>query len=94
MKVGRILLVSALAVLLAGCQITIGNVKNHDIEPRVFNKPGLSQDEMTQDSIACQDKAVAAAYTSENYSSTVGFTPDQIQIYENCMFSKGYEVVD
>lgn len=92
-----IVLVLGTALMLSGClNVHVGDIKEHDrdgTEPKMFVKEGLTQDEMILDSVNCQDMATAVATSNANYTSSVGFTPEQVQIYDNCMFSKGYKEI-
>ncbi len=89
------ILILAVAAMLTGCiNVHVGNIKKHDpdsTEPKTFVKEGLSQEQMIHDSVDCQDEATAKATTSENYTSSVGFTPEQVKVYEECMIRKGYK---
>lgn len=98
MSIKRLLILSSAIFLLNGCiTITTGDFMSHDpeaTEPKMFVKDGLSQDQMIQDSVDCQDDATARATNHGNYTSSVGFTPEQVAIYDACMIRKGYKEVD
>ena len=91
----KILLLAAATLMLSGCiNVHVGKMTKHDLdatEPRMFVKEGLSHDQMVLDSVDCQDEATARATTNENYTSSVGFTPEQVKAYEDCMIGKGYK---
>lgn len=91
----KLILPFAAVLLLTGCiNVHVGEITKHDLdatEPKMFVKEGLSHDEMVLDSVNCQDEATARATSTENYTSSVGFTPEQVAIYEACMIKKGYK---
>ena len=90
-----ILGIAAILVLiswLTGCHgIVVGNIKKHDATPKVFVKEGATRQQMTYDSLDCQDLALAADGSYDNYVSSMGYTEKQVQMYDNCMYSKGYK---
>ena len=90
-----VLIVGIVIVGLTGCQgFLVGNIKSHDEAPGIFNKEGLSRPQMLADSQSCQDKALAAHSTYDTYASTMGYTPEQVSYYNQCMLAKGYQRVN
>lgn len=89
----RLLAVSALSAVLSGCMIIPKDMEEYDATPKSFVKDGLTEEQMIHDSVDCQDTALKAAGNYNSYVSSAGFTTDQVQIYDNCMYSKGYKEI-
>ena len=93
--VAVILGIAAILVIaswLTGCNgFLVGNIKSHNATPKVFVKEGVDRQQMTVDSLDCQDLALAADGNYDSYVSSMGYTEKQVQVYDTCMYAKGYK---
>ena len=76
-------------VALTGCVKNSGVVKV-TAAPKVWAKEGLTQDQMIAESLECQDAALAKHSSYGSYTSSAGFTKEQVDYYDACMQAKGY----
>lgn len=90
--IGSVLIVGIVVASLSGCNgFLVGNIKSHNATPKVFVKEGVERQQMTLDSLDCQDLALAADGNYDSYVSSMGYTEKQVQMYDNCMYAKGYK---
>ena len=91
-------LLIAIAVAIVAMSFLSGCVKNSGIvkvtaAPKVWAKEGLTQDQMIKESLDCQDAALAAHSSYGSYTSSAGFTEEQVKHYDKCMQDRGYTEV-